>query len=216
MRPGSPCYLILTWLVVLVAIRDEMSRCFVCVNCSLTLHCYSICSHGLQSPHGLQCLQQSWRRKLNIFPASNSCHDAQTRIYLFCSGFQPGSKLSKVNNSHEVLCPDQAMSDAGLHKQRRSPRQGADGLNMLLQPQLSLSQHHSFCKIHFSVLVRITWAMDWRSRSSWHSVPGAGARGHSGAGARAADCLAFSGARDKAGAMRWKRFVKFYKSICKC
>ena len=86
----------------------------------------------LQSTHDLQCLQQSWRRKLNIFPASNSCHDAQTRIYLFCSGFQPGSKLSKVNNSHEVLCPDQAMSDAGLHKQRGSPRHSADGLNIVV------------------------------------------------------------------------------------
>ena len=32
--------------------------------------------------------------------------------------------------------------------------------------------------------VPITRAMDWRSRSSWHSAPGAGARGHSEQGAR--------------------------------
>ena len=171
----------------------------------------------LQSTHDLQCLQQSWRRKLNIFPASNSCHDAQTRIYLFCSGFYPGSELSKVNNSHEVLCPDQAMSDAGLHKQRRSPGHRADGLNIVVTASVIFITTSLLISVkHFSVPVRMTRAMDWRIGSSWHSVAGARARGHSGAGARAADCLAFSGARDKTGAMRWRRFVKFYKSICKC
>lgn len=91
------------------------------------------------------------------------------------------------------------MSDAGLHKQRRSPRHGADGLNIVVTAVVIIITTSLLISVkHCSVLVRMTRAMDWRSRSSWHSGAGAGARGHSGAGALAADCLAFSGARDKA------------------
>lgn len=168
----------------------------------------------LQSTHGLQ---QSWRRKLNIFPASNSCHDAQHRIYLFCSRSRSGSELSKVNNS--LKCPAEPKRCGAAQIKEES---SLDMRQMVWMFMLQLHQYHNItlysCNnlLPISVLVPITRAMDWRSRSSWHSPPGAGARGHSGAWARAADCLAFSGARDRTGAMRWKRFVKFYKSICKC
>ena len=92
----------------------------------------------LQSTHGLQ---QSWRRKLNIFPASNSCHDAQHRIYLFCSRSRPGSELSKVNNS--LKCPAEPRR-CGAAQIKGESGHAADGLNVFVEASApSLSQHHS-------------------------------------------------------------------------
>lgn len=49
------------------------------------------------------------------------------------------------------------MSDAGLHKQRRSPRHGADGLNIVVTAVVIIITTSLLISVkHFSVLVRMT------------------------------------------------------------